>query len=192
MSLTQESMVQGKLNILVDPVQDNYLNLLVIEGNNKQGLPVLTVWKGRQAKPFVNYRFKNDAERNEYLEGVKAVEKKRAQEKEQRAQEKKNFVPDFEIGDVFVGSWGYGQTNVDAYQIVGKPSKHYSLIREIGLVRLEGSHGHDCCDVKPDVDNFLSKEPLRKKVTMHGISINSCISLSKWDGKRKYYKSWYH
>jgi len=35
------------------------------------------------------------------------------------------------IGDIFVASWGYGQTNIDAFQVIEKKGKASLIIRAI-------------------------------------------------------------
>ena len=112
--------------------------------------------------------------------------------------------PQFEVGDIFVASWGYGQTNVDAYQVVEKPSAHYAILKPIAMKPVEGSEGMDCCRVVPVKDSFCAKEthdsfwedkdkPFRKKVSVYGhITLDTFASAYKWDGKATFYNSWYY
>lgn len=47
-----------------------------------------------------------------------------------------------EVGDVFESSWGYDQTNVDYYEVVGfTPSGKSVKLRKIGAIGVPGSDG---------------------------------------------------
>lgn len=50
------------------------------------------------------------------------------------------------VGDVFYASWGYDQTNVDFYKVVGKTKARIKVV-EIGKIRDEGG---SCDHVRPD------------------------------------------
>ncbi|PPK98983.1 hypothetical protein [Parapedobacter indicus] len=67
------------------------------------------------------------------------------------------------LGDIFVESWGYEQTNVDAYQVV-KVNKASVILREICLETVE-STGWASDNVKPVKDSFVSDETYIKIVS---------------------------
>jgi hypothetical protein len=57
-------------------------------------------------------------------------------------------------GDIFYSSWGYDQTNVDYYQVIGvTPSGKSVRIRRIGQEIIE--HGRGVDRVAPVVDYFV-------------------------------------
>lgn len=69
-----------------------------------------------------------------------------------------------EVGDILASSWGYDQTNINYYQVVGvTPSGKSVRIREIAqsIVRSEAG-GLDY--VVPVKDSFLDKSHLRRFV----------------------------
>lgn len=59
------------------------------------------------------------------------------------------------VGDLFVRSWGYDQTNVDFYQVVRVSEKCY-WVRKIAAKPVPGTAGFMCHYVTPDKDNFLA------------------------------------
>lgn len=174
-------------NNLDEYIIDKYHNLTFLIGT-KSNRPVLAVWRGRQAKPFSNYYYGSDESRQKEINRLKSSEDEIVKFKAQKKQK-----PDFEVGDVFVSCWGYDQTNVNAFQVIEKPSPHFAILKEINTEAVSGSEGHDCCDVLPCIDSFKNdSQSIRKKVSNNSVTINNVYWASKWDGKRSFYCSWYH
>lgn len=70
------------------------------------------------------------------------------------------------VGDIFVTSWGYDQTNVDFYQVVEVKAKTV-IIKSIASKTVEGSSYYDSCRVKPIKDKFIEGnrgETLTKRI----------------------------
>lgn len=92
------------------------------------------------------------------------------------------------VGDIFYASWGYDQTNVDWYQVVGVTRANIK-VKPIGSWIVDGR-------VMPAVDEFLDAEaaPVTKRVRTydHGngptkaFTLNSYSSAQGWDGTSKY------
>ncbi len=59
-------------------------------------------------------------------------------------------------GDIFYGSWGYEQTNIDFFQVVALKGKHTAVIRKIAgdYIGGFGMQGN----VRPCRDEFISEE----------------------------------
>ena len=177
-----EAVKQRLTNIRFEEIY----NIKILEGLYDNLQPCLFIWYGRQSKPYIKYCYKNADERAKskqyYLDRAKSDFNYKQQRKS---------VPTFEIGDIYVASWGYEQTNVDYYQVINKPSKHFALLQEIAAAEVPGSRGIDCCNVLPVKDKFLSSKPIRRKVTNTGITIDRVRVATKFDGKPDYC-SWYH
>ena len=78
------------------------------------------------------------------------------------------------VGDIFVSTWGYEQTNIDFYQII-EVKGQYATFQEICSKEVEGSmysHGM-ACQVVPVKDSFIG-EPIKKKMRFNegGASCN--------------------
>lgn len=102
------------------------------------------------------------------------------------------------VGDIFEDSWGYEQTNVEFYMVTKIVSACKVEIVELGhtQVSVESSmSGY----VNPDRENRIG-EPIQKMVSQDSwekrdgrfhIKIDSCISLTPWDGRPCFQSSWY-
>lgn len=180
-SVNQEKIIQIVKDRLIEPVESKYLRLTVVQGLNKDsGMPVLAVWVNKQKMPFCNLGYTNEGARAEYLEHLMDDEKRKYDFIQQR---KKTI--DFDVGDVFVGSWGFEQTNVDAYQVVDRPSKCYAVIRKLKteVVRRTGDMS---MIVKPCVGVFASEDVAKVRVNGFGIKLGNYLTLKPWDGERGY------
>lgn len=107
--------------------------------------------------------------------------------KDKRKEERKHQTDGIEVGDILYNSWGYEQTNIDFYQVVGKKGRQFTLREIIHKYDNSRSTGNSMAAyVQPIKDSFVNDaEPLKKtSLNMkHG-------SLSKYDGQ-SLYCSWY-
>jgi len=98
-----------------------------------------------------------------------------------------NAINKVKIGDIFINSWGYDQTNIDYYQVV-KKSKKTIKIRAISSEVVED--GFMQGQSKPKINDFVGEE-LQK--TPYEYTDDSCLSgrvyltstygsMQKWDG----------
>ena len=163
--------------------------------NNCQ--PCACGYKGKSDKPKFRYRYRSLEDAitaiNEFLLMVEKRQESDKQYKIEQLQKKKEIFSQVEVGSIFVSSWGYDQTNVDAYQVIEKKGTATVILREIGLNIIENSdHGNMSCSVLPDKDSFLEKsEPFEKRVNGYGITMNSYSTACLWDGESSFYNSWY-
>lgn len=89
---------------------------------------------------------------------------------EQARQEPTPNADGIHVGDLFVHSWGYEQTNINFYQVIELRGKHTAIIREIEGEKIGGAAWSG--DVRPCRGHFCG-EPLRAKTRPH-----------PWDEKR--------
>jgi hypothetical protein len=89
-----------------------------------------------------------------------------------------------EVGDIFVCSWGYDQTNIDFYKVVKKTKTGVSIVPMSKKV-IEYSDRYMTGKVLPG-EVFVGSKPMRRKLNKYGdkfyISINSFSSAKKWSG----------
>lgn len=101
---------------------------------------------------------------------------------------------DFKVGDILVSSWGYEQTNVQWYQVVGVTAKSVK-IREIkGRVQETAFMSGESVPI-PDafIDNLWFGEQKTARINSFGrvnITSDGHITAKKWDGYPKHV-SWY-
>jgi len=97
---------------------------------------------------------------------------------------------EFKIGDVLYNSWGYDQTNVSFFEVVGLVGKASIEIRPIASDVVEGSEGFMSESVVPVPGSFSDDCPvMRKRVDKWGavdIYKASYGRARKWDGRPKY------
>jgi hypothetical protein len=98
-----------------------------------------------------------------------------------------------QVGDVYVNTWGYDQTQVDAYQVVRVLPKTMEL-RQIITRSIPGTQGFMCQHCIP-VPYFFKEgsRPFRVRTggkSPDGFGLNYGYA-SKWDGNQTYYESWY-
>lgn len=91
-----------------------------------------------------------------------------------------------EVGDVLVSSWGYEQTNVDFYKVIGPAAVgHFATLVKVGQQYVSGDHWAGTVVAVPDQ---VIGAPFRKKVKGGGYSgpavkIASYAHAVPWDGK---------
>ena len=90
------------------------------------------------------------------------------------------------VGDIFYSKWGYGQTNLDYYQVVKTTAKTIAL-RKIDK-RLTRGRGEPTEYYMPVANKFVGP-PMRKKLKEYSgkayVDLTSYSSAYKWDGKEQ-------
>ncbi len=99
---------------------------------------------------------------NNVLKIVQRKQERQAQKKLEK-QQVKNAQDVLNVGDVFRSVWGYEQTNVDYYQVIGFKGQKTVLLRKIRSTNIEFTH-YEQGQCVPDVDNFASDEILEKRI----------------------------
>jgi len=95
---------------------------------------------------------------------------------------------DIKIGDIFVYSWGYDQTNIEFYQVTATTSKTVT-IREVESKEIENNHMMMTGKSSAIMDAFIG-EPIRKTPYLStGVwRLNMPYGVcSPWDGEPRYF-----
>jgi hypothetical protein len=157
------------------------------------GLPAVRHFSGRRSKPDNSYKFKTEADRAEWInKKIKQIDemkkRKDAWNAEKKAK-KQALLESVKVGDVFYASWGYEQTNIDYYQVVGKKGQTLTF-RKIGseIVKQTGPFS---ANVRPVKDDFIG-EPFKKRVSAYSIKLDSVRYISKTDWSAVHHSSWGH
>lgn len=100
------------------------------------------------------------------------------------------------VGDIFVSSWGYDQTNVDFYQVIALKGTTMVELKEIGYIVDKEEHNQSMSNyIKPDKGRFIKDETLTRKIIENGlyrfIKIDSYANAYPIEKGRSYYQSWY-
>lgn len=142
----------------------------------------------RVQKPDFQYRW-NDGPKQTAFEKREAFVKRffenikeREASKVERRQKRKDADRGLNVGDIIYCSWGYDQTNIDFYQVVGLKGKYTVRLRKIGKVVTE-SKGWMSDMVVAQKDNFVSDEILNRRARNGSVRVDSVRYGSKWDGQ---------
>ena len=142
---------------------------------------------GKAQKPLWNYAFRDEAQRDRQIaETAKSVES-RAKAMKERSDARKQFTHGLQVGDILYSSWGYDQTNIDWYEVVGVPTEKMILVREIAGKTLR-SDGYGSDQVMPTPGKYVG--PVMKKIPTGraghiSVKISDVQTAWKWDGKPK-------
>jgi len=160
----------------------------------KGGKPIAIGFAGKRSKGSWHLIFQSEEQMenkiNQFLTRLKTFKETSEKARKIRNERNKEERSKIKVGDLFVSSWGYEQTNVDFYQVIEKPTKQTFVIKEIAAVTVEGStmsHGM-ACDVTPFKDHFLRDA---KPIRLRSMKIDSFRFLSKTEEGESHYKSWY-
>lgn len=153
--------------------------------------PALALFVGKSTKPSSNYYYSTAERREEEINRVVEREREYLAEKLAKLEERKAFKPTTKAGDIFVSCWGYEQTQVDFYLCQEVKGKTGTFVA-IGSTTVEGSQGHDCCDVVANPEVIIGK-PFKKLIQKSGngerIALKSYEYCHTWSG-RPMYRSW--
>jgi len=143
-------------------------------------------------KNVIHLRFKTEERMVEFLTKdvetrfakIETKNKAKVEQKEKLEIERDSV----KVGDIFVDCWGYEQTNVDAYEVVAKPSKATVVLRSIAVESIEDTSY--CSDrVKPIKGNFTSGE-FKKRLNGNTIKMSSFSHAFKAEEKDTFHRSW--
>ena len=92
--------------------------------------PCVKIWKANGAHPFANYYFHSLEQRQDYIDKQIATSQEHLERKAERQQKRRDFRHSLKVGDILVDSWGYDQTNIDYFQVIGV-EELFVTVREI-------------------------------------------------------------
>lgn len=146
--------------LCVDPVLG-----VEVHGAEVNGKWYAIAYSGKRAKKDWHYSFKTrervDAAVAQLLEGIKQSQDLKALQKAKRLQPH-----DVKVGEVFKCSWGYDQTNVDFFEVVGVTG---SMVEVRPIAQMSEETGFMSGECAPKVGLYIG-ETMRKKVSMSGDS----------------------
>lgn len=105
------------------------------------------------------------------------------------------FEHDYKVGDILYHQWGYEQTNVYFYQVVGITPKCVKIRRiKSKSVKSYTSMSGECVPCKDEFrdDDYVGSGKTAK-VGQYGVILNSKYHYTayKWDGRPVYESSYY-
>lgn len=128
----------------------------------------------------------------EFIDNRIAVKKYREEQKVAQKIKAAQLAAAVKVGDIFVDSWGYEQTQVDLYQVVAKPTAKTVIVREIACATVEGSEGRDCRNVRAVPNAFVGEEIKKRLDNYGGFKTYSHSCARPTTAEATHYNSWYY
>jgi hypothetical protein len=187
LNLPREFYIPKGSTKVADKQSDAVAYVRSFPGRGRDGQPVeryeAAIFFGNQAKPVAHYTYRSEAERERSVREHFERRRGHATYVREQADKRKAFAHTVKVGDIFTASWGYDQTNVDAYQVTEVRGKH-AILRKICLAAEGGGPGGEV--VVPQTDSFVEGErgePMRRLIQEGGIKIDEVRWATPW-GKR--------
>jgi hypothetical protein len=134
-----------------------------VHGAEVNGKWYAIAYSGKRTKSDWHYSFKTkeklDTAIAELVNGLKQSRELKARLKAERLQPH-----DVKIGEVFKCSWGYDQTNVDFFQVVGVTG---SMVEVRPIAQMSEETGFMSGECAPQIGQYIG-DSMRKKVSMSG------------------------
>lgn len=157
-------------------------NITVVCYNGQEGNSYAAIYGPKSVRPKKHYWFKDNRHRDEYIHDYLKEIRKRNQEvadfKAQQSEKAKQMLAAVKVGDIYVSTWGYEQTNIDFYQIIAIKPASVTVRKIRKTTRPEGFMSYMCLPVK---DGFIGK-PFNRRFSGEGFAINSYSCALPWDG----------
>lgn len=157
-------------------IQDKQSSAVAYIYADSKGRPCAHGYSGRRWKPSFRFWFRKEADREkritEFFTNIRIVEKRDKKAKEPHA---------LQEGQILVCSWGYDQTNVDFYQVVGFKGKATVALRPIK--KTKSYDGDMTGKATPHPNEFTGEALERRCYADHAIKISSFQYARPWDGK---------
>lgn len=128
----------------------------------------------------------------QFIDDRLATMEHRAKAKEARKVKAVELANNVKVGDLFVDSWGYEQTQVDCYQVVAKPTAKTVIVREVSTETVEGSEGMMCRNVRAVPNAFIGEEMKKRIDNYGGFKTSSFSSARPTTAEDTHYNSWYY
>lgn len=178
------SILEANPTAQVEEMQD--IGVVIIRYVSPKGRMAAAMYTRRSDKPVWVYVFKSDMAREIYIQSQVDAVTQAVQERKERAQAKKEFQHNLQVGNILVSSWGYDQTNIDFYEVINVTPKQVA-VRKIEK-KTVGGGGSTHNLVVPLPGRFQPGPALKKipqKSSMGGayVKINTSESAYLWDGR---------
>lgn len=134
----------------------------------RNGNPVAAIFRDKKKDPIAHYRYGTEERRDEAIQEQVDNFLKMQKYKEER---KNRPNVQLEVGDLLYTSWGYEQTNIDFYKVVGLVGKATAEYVKIGSTRVEETSWCSAtCTPNPDVTHG---DVRRGRIGVYGVKIDN-------------------
>ncbi len=116
--------------------------------------------------------------------------KRQAKQREENSARRAELRSEIDMDSILYTSWGYDQTNVEFYQVVGTYGKFGVELRRIGAQTIKAT-GPDSSRIRPAKGLFIEPK-IRKTVGSHGVRIGSSQTAWPAGERESFHCSWGH
>lgn len=145
-----------------------------------QGRFVVLAFSGNRSNADVYHNFSSIEKAHLYIsewaEGKITSINKEAERKEKQKSLSKRVREFVNIGDVLYSSWGYEQTNIDYYKVVGFKGQSTLLLQEIGACRIDDNSTYTSAELIPDTEHLIG-EVFSKQAKVNQYSDNHPVCI---------------
>lgn len=194
MQITSKNPRQLKyIEYLMQKDQAEYSSYLdgavqVVKYSHNGAYPIAAIFNGRKKNPIAHYRYKTEEDRNAAIN--KKIENEITHQKykeKRKAERKARPKMKIEVGDILYTSWGYEQTNIDFYLVVGLVGKATAEYVNIGSKEIEQT---SWCSADVVADPSIKSEVVeRGRIGTCGVKIGD-HDASKTSINEKHHSSW--
>jgi len=172
-----------------DAVYESHLDgdVQVVKYSPKGAYPVAAIFKDKKKDAVSHYRYKSEERRDQAIQ--EAIESSLSQKRWKEERKAKAKPVELKVGDILYTSWGYDQTNVDFFQIVGLVGKATAEYVSIGSKQVRETSWCSA-DVSPD-PSYKGSKIHRGRIGQWGVKIGSNYA-SKTTLDRAIHSSWGH
>lgn len=155
--------------------------------NKKVGAWAACGFTGNRSKPDFRYWFETKEQATAYIEKWAVLQIQKEIDKKQKKAEKKALASKLKqlvsIGDVFVASWGWEQTNIEYFKVVGFSGECTLKLVSIGSHRKEEAQamcGTKTPDVNREIGEVFTKRAEVQENCMRNGALDVFISFSSY------------
>jgi hypothetical protein len=166
-------------------------NVHALTYTNGLGSKCYAIWEGKKYKAVAQYSISRPNEVKEAVERCVSRHYAAVQRKAERIAEDKRrkdaYADSIKVGDLFLTSWGYDQTNLDFYKVTRRVSKY--RVEIVGVAqRFDEAYGSQSGKFFP-VPSEERGEKRIVSITSSGIKIGRQYG-SETDANTSHYSSW--
>ena len=168
---------------------ETYKDLLIIRYEQADTKPCVAIFNHlrKMIKPESHYIFRSNERCVSFISEAKRqhdVEQDRLQRQRERVQEAKDAI---KIGTIIYNSWGYEQTNIDFYKVVGMTKASVKLVElEAKISSMSG----DMSGCKIPTDKVISESFTKRFSKYSGMPNFKFGCASIWDGREVSFSSY--
>lgn len=167
------------LDLIVD-LENPTARLKRVSPRSRAGFKQIWGYRFRDKEQMLNFISEN------YETQIKNKERKQAEKLEKKERIKKDL-QDVKVGDIFLCSWGYEQTNVNFYKLIELKNTK-GVFQEIGYNHVRET---SWCSADVEIDETqIIGEPFVKMLKGASFKRNSFSYAYKVDKTKTFYTSW--